>query len=227
MTSIILELNAVYKSFSQGINQLDIIRGANLSIMSGQIVGLLGPSGSGKSTLLQLAGLLDSPDSGRVFINGLDSRDLKDKDATSIRGQNIGFVYQYHHLLSEFSALENVILPQIILGLTEKEALERSKVLLNKMGLQERMHHRPGTLSGGEQQRVAIARAMANKPSLLLADEPTGNLDPETAFLVFNELISVVKENQLSALVATHNHDITMLMDRVIRLENGELIETK
>ena len=225
MTDNILEINSVCRTFNQGTKILDILKGANLKIKSGETVALLGPSGSGKSTLLHLAGLLEKPDSGEIIVNGMRSSFLTEKKLSSLRCKYFGFVYQYHHLLYEFSALENILIPQIILGLSLKEAKERSIELLKKMNLSDRKDHRPGILSGGEQQRVAIARALANQPSILLADEPTGNLDPVTANFVFDELISFSRSSGLAALIATHNIDLAKRMDRMIVLDDGKLFE--
>jgi lipoprotein-releasing system ATP-binding protein len=188
-------------------------------------VALLGPSGAGKSTLLHIAGLLERPDNGSVVINGLDCGSLSDKEQTRIRRMEVGFVYQFHHLLPEFSALENVVLPQLILGLTRDQAETRGKEILKSLGLEERWDHRPAQLSGGEQQRVAIARAVANDPKLLLADEPTGNLDPHTAERVFEQLLKLVRQSGVAAVVATHNLDLAARMDRTLRLMEGVLIE--
>jgi len=189
------------------------------------VVGLIGPSGAGKSTLLQIAGLLEPPDSGRVIITGRDCARMDDSERTAMRRQALGFVYQFHHLLPELSALENVMLPQRILGRGQMEAKDRAKDLLTRLGLGARLDHRPTLLSGGEQQRVAIARALANGPAVLLADEPTGNLDPKTADLVFEELISLARQTRVAALIATHNPDLAQRMDRVVRLSDGILLE--
>ena len=200
-----LELKKVFKSFKQGGQTLEVLRGVDLDIMPGEVIALIGPSGSGKSTLLQIAGLLDKPSSGDIYLDGQNCSKLGDAMRTSLRRDYLGFVYQYHNLLGDFDALENVILPQLIAGTPAKEASEKAKWLLSRLGLEKRLKHRPAELSGGEQQRVAIARALANAPKLLLADEPTGNLDPKTSEAVFAELISIVKETHLSALIATHN----------------------
>ena len=194
---------------------------------NGMVLILSGPSGSGKSTLLQLAGLLEKPTKGDIYIEGQRCSTLNDAMRTSLRRDSLGFVYQYHNLLADFDALENVMLPQLIAGKKEKEAREFAKWLLKKMGLEKRLKHRPSEMSGGEQQRVAIARALANTPKLLLADEPTGNLDPKTSEIVFNELLSIVKETGLSALVATHNFDLADRMDRKVRLEEGKLVDLR
>lgn len=223
----IIELKNVYRSFKQGNQTLQVLRGINLDIEKGEIIALIGPSGSGKSTLLQLAGLLEKPTKGDIYIEGQRCSTLNDAMRTSLRRDSLGFVYQYHNLLADFDALENVMLPQLIAGKKEKEAREFAKWLLKKMGLEKRLKHRPSEMSGGEQQRVAIARALANTPKLLLADEPTGNLDPKTSEIVFNELLSIVKETGLSALVATHNFDLADRMDRKVRLEEGKLVDLR
>ena len=223
----IIELKNVYRSFKQGNQTLQVLRGVNLDIEKGEIIALIGPSGSGKSTLLQLAGLLEKPTKGDIYIEGQKCSTLNDAMRTSLRRDSLGFVYQYHNLLADFDALENVMLPQLIAGKKEKDAREFAKWLLKKMGLEKRLKHRPSEMSGGEQQRVAIARALANTPKLLLADEPTGNLDPKTSEIVFNELLSIVKETGLSALVATHNFDLADRMDRKVRLEEGKLVDLR
>lgn len=221
----ILELRNVYRSFKQGNQTLQVLRGVDLEVAKGEIVALIGPSGSGKSTLLQLAGLLEKPTKGDIYIEGQKCSGASDSLRTELRRDYLGFVYQYHNLLTDFSALENVMIPQLIDGVKEKQARERAKWLLSKMNLEKRMSHRPSEMSGGEQQRVAIARALANMPKLLLADEPTGNLDPKTSDTVFVGLLDIVKETGLSALVATHNFDLADKMDRKVRLDNGQLIE--
>lgn len=211
----------------QGNEQLDVLKGVNLEIKPKEIVALIGPSGSGKSTLLQIAGLLDEPTSGEVYINGDLCTGNNDNMRTALRRDYLGFVYQYHNLLPDFDAAENVILPQLIAGVKYKEARDKALWLLNRLGLGERIKHRPAELSGGEQQRVAIARALANTPRLLLADEPTGNLDPNTSDNVFLALLEVVKETGLSALVATHNIDLAHKMDREVSLKDGRLIDVR
>ena len=220
-----LALHAVSHAFTQagGNARLEVLRGIDLRIAPGEIVALVGPSGAGKSTLLHIAGLLEAPDAGRVIIGGQDCSDLGDHERTLARRQKLGFVYQFHHLLPEFTALENVMLPQMIRGLGQRQARDRSSELLRMVGLSERQGHRPAKLSGGEQQRVAIARAIANVPQLLLADEPTGNLDPDTAALVFEQLRGIAKGAQLAALVATHNLDLAARMDRTLTLRDGHL----
>jgi lipoprotein-releasing system ATP-binding protein len=220
-----LHLEHLKRAYAQGSRLIEVIKGATASLYPGEAVALLGPSGAGKSTLLHIAGLLERPDRGAVVINGVDCVKLVDSERTRMRRAEIGFVYQFHHLLPEFSALENVVLPQLILGLTRREAEDRAKQLLHSLGLDERADHRPAQLSGGEQQRVAIARAVANGPKLLLADEPTGNLDPHTAERVFEQLLSLVRQSGVAALVATHNLDLAARMDRTLRLMDGILAE--
>ena len=215
----------VQKTYRQGDRELHILDGASADLHEGEAVALVAPSGSGKTTLLQVAGLLDRADSGSVVLSGRDCAALGDRDRTRIRRTDIGFVYQFHHLQPEFDALENVVLPQLIAGTKRSEAMQRGTDLLAAFGLKERLTHRPAELSGGEQQRVAIARAVANAPMVLLADEPTGNLDPQTAERVFVQLLQFVRKAGLAALIATHNYDLAHRMDRVIRLENGKLIE--
>ena len=219
-----LELKNVLKSFKQGSSKLDVLKGVDFALMPGEVVALVGPSGAGKSTLLQIAGLLEKPTKGEVFLDGKKCSKLGDGARTNLRRDYLGFVYQYHNLLPDFSAVENVALPQMIAGVDAKVAQERAKWLLNRMGLGKRLVHRPNELSGGEQQRVAIARALANSPKLLLADEPTGNLDPRTSDGVFLELLSVVKETGLSALIATHNMELAEKMDRKVTLKDGKLV---
>jgi lipoprotein-releasing system ATP-binding protein len=220
-----LRLQSVERAYKQGSRVIKVLNGASAAFFPGQAVALLGPSGAGKSTLLHIAGLLERPDSGAVIIDGVDSVELGDKDRTQLRRLAIGFVYQFHHLLPEFSALENIVLPQLILGLSRSEAESRANALLSSLGLSERIDHRPAQLSGGEQQRVAIARAVANAPKVLLADEPTGNLDPHTAERVFDELLSLVRQSGVSAVIATHNLDLAAKMDRILRLVEGSLVE--
>ena len=219
-----LRLRGVCRSYRSGAGELPVLRGADLTIRSGEIVALVAPSGAGKSTLLHLAGLLDRPDGGSVIIEGRDVGGLPDKARTAIRRDTIGFVYQFHHLLPEFSALENVVLPQMIAGHRRSAAEGYARELLTAFGLASRLNHLPGKLSGGEQQRVAIARALANRPKLLLADEPTGNLDVATAEIVFTELLNIVRQQALAALVATHNPDLAQRMDRTVTLRDGRLV---
>ncbi|MFT3986534.1 ABC transporter ATP-binding protein [Aestuariivirga sp.] len=220
-----LELRGLARSYAEGKGRLDIFHDLNLSVNAGEIVALVGQSGSGKSSLLHIAGLLEAPTAGDVFIAGQNCTALDDAARTRIRRIGIGFVYQFHHLLPEFSARENVMMPQLIAGETREGAAKRADELLLRMGLGPRADHRPAELSGGEQQRVAIARAIANRPLLLIADEPTGNLDPATAEHVHQELLRLIHEEGLGALVATHNHDLASGMSRVARLEQGRIIE--
>lgn len=220
-----LHLEGVARHFGEGEHRLDILRGASLALHPGQAVALIAPSGAGKSTLLHAAGLLEKPDAGEIRIGGLATADLDDKGRTALRRSEIGFVYQFHHLLPEFSALENVVMPQLIRGLAWSEAEARGKELLAFLGLGQRFDHRPAELSGGEQQRVAIARAVANAPKVLLADEPTGNLDPKTAEHVFSTLLSLVRASGLAALIATHNLELAGRMDRRVTLKDGLVLE--
>ncbi len=222
-----LTLKNISKNFIQGNEQLHVLKNVNLEIKPKEIVALIGPSGSGKSTLLQIAGLLDDPSGGEIYLNGTLCSGASDKLKTELRRDYLGFVYQYHNLLPDFDAIENVILPQLIAGVKYKEAADKAKWLLHRLGLEERENHRPAELSGGEQQRVAIARALANTPKLLLADEPTGNLDPNTSENVFSILMEVVRETGLSALVATHNIDLAHRMDREVQLKDGKLIDAR
>ena len=218
-------LQAVERRYHQGETTLEILNQADFAVWAGQSVALIGPSGAGKSTLLHVAGLLEHPDGGEVFIEGIPTSTLSDGERTRIRRNEIGFVYQFHHLLGEFSALENVLLPQMIRGLTRNEAQRRAGELLSYLGLKDRLHHRPAELSGGEQQRVAIARAVANAPRILLADEPTGNLDPRTSEHVFGTLAQLVRASGLAAIVATHNMDLAQRMDRRVTLRDGQVVE--
>lgn len=224
--SNIIELNDIYKSFDQGIHHLEILKGITLNIASGEVVALVGASGAGKSTLLHIMGLLERSDSGDVIMSGIPTKDLSDIKRTKIRRLEIGFVYQFHNLLPEFSALDNVIMPQLIAGTSKKKAKVRAEELLKKMGLEDRMEHRPSELSGGEQQRVAIARALANRPRLILADEPTGNLDEKTGNGVMDILLALSKEEGISALIATHNTKLAHRMDRIINLKDGVVQDT-
>jgi len=221
----VLQLINVSRHFVQGENQISILDEANFSLQPGETVALVAPSGSGKSTLLHLAGLLEHPDEGDVLIAGEACGNLPDDRRTAIRRSEVGFVYQFHHLLPEFSALENIMMPQLISGLPQAEARERAEQLLDYMRIGHRAEHRPSELSGGEQQRVAIARAVANAPLVLLADEPTGNLDPETAGYVFEALDALVRQSGLSAVIATHNHDLASLMNRRVTLQDGKVVE--
>tara|TARA_R110002072_G_scaffold36053_11_gene106157 strand:- start:3720 stop:4406 length:687 start_codon:yes stop_codon:yes gene_type:complete len=220
-----LRLRDVKKVYRQGEKRLEILKGANLALRRGEMVALLGPSGAGKSTLLHMAGLLEQPDSGFVELDGESANGLKDKARTRLRQQSIGFVYQFHHLLPEFSALENLVVPQMMAGVNKAVAQERGKQLLVLVGLADRLTHRPGQLSGGEQQRVALVRALVNKPQVLLADEPTGNLDPDTADGVFELLKQLVHGTGVAALIATHNHELAGQMDRIVALNDGHLEE--
>lgn len=219
-----LEVKEVYKSFSQGGQTLEVLKGASYRLEPGIVTGLVGPSGSGKSTLLQIIGLLDSPDSGEVIIKGTNASKANDKILTKIRAKRIGFIYQFHHLLPEFTAIENVIMQMMINNVEIKVATEKAKNVLDLLKLSHRMNHLPSELSGGEQQRVAIARALVKSPALILADEPTGNLDPYNAELVFDLFVSVVKELNLSALIATHNDQLVLKMDSIITLKNGKIV---
>ncbi len=220
-----LFLYHVERHFSQGGARLDILKGADLAVWPGQSVALIAPSGTGKSTLLQLAGLLEKPDAGEVYLAGQGTAAMNDEGRTRLRRTDIGFVYQFHHLLPELSAAENVMMPQLIAGLAQKEARQRSSELLSFLGLGERLDHRPAELSGGEQQRVALARAVANAPRVLLADEPTGNLDPKTSDHVFDTLASLVRQTRLAAIIATHNLDLAARMDRRVTLRDGKVVE--
>ncbi|MGN7291538.1 ABC transporter ATP-binding protein [Rhizobium sp. SAFR-030] len=221
----VLKLAGVDRIYGQGDTTLAILKGADFELHAGEIVALVAPSGTGKSTLLHLAGLLEHPDAGEIFINGESCGNLPDDRRTAIRRGDIGFVYQFHHLLPEFTALENIMMPQLIGGLPKKEAAERAAQLLDYMRIGHRAEHRPAELSGGEQQRVAIARAVANAPLVLLADEPTGNLDPETASYVFEALEALVRQSGLAALIATHNHELAGRMDRRVTIEGGRIVD--
>ena len=221
----ILFLHEIDRHYRQGNVTLDILKGAELAIWPGQSVALVAPSGAGKSTLLHIAGLLEHPDGGEVYIDQIATSALSDAERTRMRRTEIGFVYQFHHLLMEFSAIENVIMPQMIRGLSRREATRRAGDLLGYLGLKERLRHRPAELSGGEQQRVAIARAVANAPRILLADEPTGNLDPRTSEHVFTALTQLVQASGLAVVVATHNLDIAARMDRRVTLKDGLVLE--
>ena len=223
--SPILFLHGIDRHYSQGDVTLEILKGAELAIWPGQSVAMVAPSGTGKSTLLHIAGLLEQPDAGEVYVDQVATSQLSDAERTRIRRVDIGFVYQFHHLLMEFSAIENVMLPQMIRGLSRQEATRRGADLLGYLGLKERLTHRPAQLSGGEQQRVAIARAVANAPRILLADEPTGNLDPRTSDHVFSALTQLVQASGLAVLVATHNMDIAARMDRRVTLRDGLVVE--
>lgn len=225
MNDIALHLQDIRRSFFQGGNRLDVLRGCNLTVRNGERVALIGPSGAGKSTLLHIAGLLEKPDEGIVLINGKHAEELDDINRTTLRRESIGFVYQSHHLLPEFSAKENIVLPQMIAGKAREEAEHRAEELLSIIGLSQRAAHRPAQLSGGEQQRVAIARALANRPSLVIADEPTGNLDPHTAEHVFSILKEIVENQCIGLFMATHNLDLARRMDRMCELKEGLIFE--
>ena len=220
-----LELHSIARVYGEGETRLQIFKNLSLTIVPGEIVGLVGQSGAGKSSLLHIAGLLEKPTVGQVVIAGQHCNHLDDDARTRIRRIGVGFVYQFHHLLPEFSALENVVIPQLIAATPKEDAVKRAKDLLGRLGLSHRISHRPSELSGGEKQRVAIARALANRPLLLLADEPTGNLDPPTGEMVHQEFTRLIQEEGLGALIATHNIDFAKRMSRVMRLENGALVE--
>ena len=223
--SEVLRLENITRRYKEGEGQLEVFSGLNLSLKVGEIVALVGQSGAGKSSLLHIAGLLEAPTGGEIFIKGRATSKLNDAERTRIRRNTIGFVYQAHHLLPEFDALENVVLPQMIAGKGRTDAVKEATRLLEVMGLGKRLTHRPSQLSGGEQQRVAIARAMANSPRILLADEPTGNLDPRTSGGVFDALIAVTRSEGLAALIATHNFELASRMDRALLLHQGRLVE--
>lgn len=222
-----LVLNGISKSYNNGKpNEITVLRDISLEIKAGEVVALVAPSGAGKSTLLHIAGLLDTPDRGAVILGGADMAAKGDRARTTARRGEVGFIYQFHHLLPEFTALENIVLPQLANGTSQAKAEARARDLLTKVGLSERAKHRPSELSGGEAQRVAFCRAMANAPKLLLADEPTGNLDPTTSDQVFGVLMEIVRETGLSALIATHNLELAKRMDRTLRLDAGRLVST-
>jgi lipoprotein-releasing system ATP-binding protein len=224
MSDVTLRLNGLTKTYLKGTpGEVQVLRGVDLDLRAGEAVALVAPSGAGKSTLLHIAGLLDTPDSGTVEIAGQSIAGKGDRTRTALRRQDVGFVYQFHHLLPEFTALENITLPQLANGVSEKAAQDRAMALLDRVGVAARADHRPAALSGGEQQRVAFCRALANAPRVLLADEPTGNLDPETSDQVFDALMALVRDEGLSALIATHNMDLAARMDRKLRLDGGVL----
>jgi lipoprotein-releasing system ATP-binding protein len=223
MSEPVLTIRGLERTYATAAGGLTVLRGADLDVQAGEIVGLVGPSGSGKSSLLHAAGLLEHPNAGRIAILGRDCSGLGERERTRVRLATIGFVYQFHHLLPEFSALDNVALPQMIAGRGKAAARERARMLLSDLGLAERVEHQPAQLSGGEQQRVAIARGLANAPRLLLADEPTGNLDPTTSSAVFDSLYELARKTGVAALVATHNLELARRMDRVVTLKDGHL----
>lgn len=228
MSEPVLRLTRIKKTYNpRRENAVEVLSGASLSVAQGEMVALVAPSGAGKSTLLHIAGLLDTADDGQIIIGGEDMAGLSDRQRTGVRRQRLGFVYQFHHLLPEFTALENIVLPQLADGVSQSDAQARANALLRSVGLGSRANHRPGALSGGEQQRVAFCRALANRPDLLLADEPTGNLDPATSDQVFAALTELVRGDGLSALIATHNLDLAARMDRIVSLRDGQLVEEK
>ncbi|MBR2656347.1 ABC transporter ATP-binding protein [Yoonia sp.] len=225
MNDPVLSLHDLRKTYNAGKpNEVRVLQGIDLQVAAGEIVALVAPSGAGKSTLLHIAGLLDTPDAGSVTIAGTDMTRLSDRKRTAVRRGQVGFIYQFHHLLPEFTALENIILPQLANGIGEKAAQDRAMALLDRVGIAERAAHRPAALSGGEQQRVAFCRALANEPALLLADEPTGNLDPDTSNRVFETLIGLVRDTGLAAVIATHNLELAARMDRQVRMQAGVLV---
>lgn len=224
MSNPMLQLSGITKAYNHGKpNEITVLRGADLTLAAGEVVALVAPSGAGKSTLLHIAGLLDTADSGTVQIDGVDMTGQSDRKRTNVRRNGVGFIYQFHHLLPEFSALENIVLPQLANGVSQGQAESRALELLDNVGVADRANHRPAALSGGEQQRVAFCRALANEPKVLLADEPTGNLDPATSDQVFGALMGLARDTGLSALIATHNMELAARMDRVVRLEHGVL----
>jgi lipoprotein-releasing system ATP-binding protein len=220
---LVLSLRGIHRSYKSGDKSLHVLNGVDLDVRAGEIIGLIGPSGSGKSSLLHAAGLLEKPDQGQILVAGADCTKMPDAQRTRVRLNAIGFVYQFHHLLPEFTALDNVGLPLRIAGMTVEQAQDRARSLLERLGLGERLHHQPAQLSGGEQQRVAVARSLANRPGLILADEPTGNLDPVTSHAVFSALRDLTREEGVAALVATHNMELAGFMDRVFALKDGHL----
>ena len=225
MSDLILNIQGVTKAYNHGKpNAVTVLQGVDLQVQKGEVVALVAPSGAGKSTLLHIAGLLDTPDAGQVSISGVDMTDLGDRKRTSARRNQVGFIYQFHHLLPEFTALENIVLPQLANGVVQGAAQSRAQGLLDQVGVGARANHRPAALSGGEQQRVAFCRALANQPRLLLADEPTGNLDPGTSDVVFAALMDLVRDTGLSAVIATHNLELAARMDRTVRLDQGKIV---
>ena len=227
MSDPVLSIRSLRRTYKSGDKTLTVLNGVDIDVRPGEIVGLIGPSGSGKSSLLHAAGLLEHPDAGQIVVEGRDCSNLSDRQRTRVRLATIGFVYQAHHLLAEFTALDNVALPQMIAGRARKAARSRAESLLSNLGLAERVDHQPAQMSGGEQQRVAIARALANAPRLLLADEPTGNLDPHTSASVFESLYALARQEGVAALVATHNLELARHMDRVVALKDGHLEEQR
>ena len=228
MNDAMLELVGIEKAYNRGKpSEVTVLRGASVTVARGEVVALVAPSGAGKSTLLHISGSLDTADAGVVRLGGQDMAGLSDRDRTGIRRQEVGFIYQFHHLLPEFSALENIVLPQLANGISQRAAKMRAMDLLGRVGIAARADHRPAAMSGGEQQRVAFCRALANNPRLLLADEPTGNLDPGTSDQVFGVLMELVRETGLSALIATHNLELAGRMDRIVRLDGGRVIEAR
>lgn len=221
--SSVLKLAQVTKSFGDAANKIEVLHQINLEILRGEFVALTGPSGSGKTTLLQIAGLLDAASSGQVLVNGSDTSNFDDEQRTEIRKKNIGFIYQFHHLLPEFSALENVMLPLLIHGLHKSEARKQAEEMLYQVGLSDRLHHKPSELSGGQQQRVAIARAIITKPSLILADEPTGNLDSAMSEKIFELIQNMIQSHQIACLMVTHNNEIAKKADRIISIKDGAI----
>jgi len=225
MSDAMLSLEGITKAYNKGKPaEVQVLRGASLTVARGEVVALVAPSGAGKSTLLHIAGLLDTADSGQMRLDGTDLAGLSDRARTEARRRDVGFIYQFHHLLPEFTALENIALPQLANGVSTSNAQARAQELLEKVGVGHRAHHRPAALSGGEQQRVAFCRALANRPRLLLADEPTGNLDPATSDQVFGALMDLVRDTGLSALIATHNMELAAKMDRIVRLDAGKVV---
>jgi len=223
MSDPVLSLSGIRRTYATGEGELEVLKGVDLEVFPGEVVGLIGPSGSGKSSLLHAAGLLERPTEGRITVGGRDCSKLSDRERTRIRLGSIGFVYQFHHLLAEFSALDNVALPQMMAGVPRAEARERAAALLGELGLAERVNHQPGQLSGGEQQRVAVARALANQPRVVLADEPTGNLDPANSGAVFQSLHDLARATGVALVIATHNMELAGFMDRVFALRDGHL----
>ncbi len=220
-----LVLDGITKAYNKGLpGEVTVLQGASITVARGEVVALVAPSGAGKSTLLHIAGLLDTADAGRVMIDGADMAGLNDRERTEVRRGTVGFIYQFHHLLPEFSALENIMLPQLANGVPRRDAVARASFLLDRVGVADRVTHRPAELSGGQQQRVAFCRGLANAPRLLLADEPTGNLDPATSEQVFGALMDLVRDTGLSALIATHNMELAARMDRVVRLDAGRVV---